>query len=187
MKYFRPLFLVSLLSTLIFSFEAFAKTPSSLHDLHTKDFEGKSVDLATYKGQVVLIVNTASKCGFTPQLGSLQKLQEKFGAKGFQVLAFPSNDFKQDAGTAQDSAAFAEKNYQTHFKMMDKVSVTGDKIDPVFKFLTTSYPTFPESVLWNFEKFLVNKEGKVIARYRSMTDPMDGKVVAEIEKALGQK
>lgn len=166
---------------------AFSKNPTSLHEIPTKDFDGKSFDLSKLKGQVLLVVNTASKCGFTPQLGGLQKLQQKYGNKGFQVLAYPSNDFKQDAGSAQESASFAEKNYQTSFKIMDKVSVTGNGIDPVFKFLTTSYPSFPETVLWNFEKFLIDKEGKVVARFRSMTDPTDPKVVSEIERLLGQK
>ncbi len=157
---------------------------TSLYTLKVKNFDGSVRDLAQYKGKVTLIVNTASKCGFTPQLKSLQTLQENYGQQGFQVLAFPSNDFKQDSG---DSQKFASDNYKVSFPLMERAPVTGDQIQPVFSFLTQSFPAIPQSVLWNFEKFLVDRNGKVRARYRSLTDPSEKSVRQEIEKLLAEK
>ncbi|MCE3010225.1 MAG: glutathione peroxidase [Proteobacteria bacterium] len=172
-----------LLFVMILSGSTFAES-NSIYSLKVKNFDGSVRELAQYRGKVTLIVNTASQCGFTPQLKSLQTLQEEYGSQGFQILAFPSNDFKQDAG---DSQKFASDNYKVTFPLMEKGPVTGNQIQPVFAFLTKSYPAIPQSVLWNFEKFLVDKNGIVRARYRSLTDPTEKSVRKEIEKLLAEK
>lgn len=157
----------------------------TLFDFKVKDIDGKDVDLAQYKGKVTLIVNTASACGFTPQMKDLQDLQTKYGAKGFTVLAFPSNDFKQDTGNNQEISKFAHDKYKITFPLMDKNPVTGVDKQPVYKFLTESKPgTLFTDVKWNFEKFLVGKDGKVIDRWSSMTSPTSESIVSKIEAAL---
>jgi glutathione peroxidase len=164
-----------------------ASTTSSktLFDFKAKDIDGKDVDLAQYKGKVTLIVNTASACGFTPQMKDLQDLQTKYGPKGFTVLAFPSNDFKQDTGSNQDISKFAHDKYKITFPLMDKNPVSGSDKQPVYKFLTESKPgiLFTE-VKWNFEKFLIGKDGKVIDRWSSTTSPTSDSIVSKIETAL---
>lgn len=157
----------------------------TLFDFKVKDIDGKNVDLAQYKGKVTLIVNTASACGFTPQMKDLQDLQTKYGPKGFTVLAFPSNDFKQDTGSNQDISKFAHDQYKVTFPLMDKNPVSGDSKQPVYKFLTESKSGFLFSdVKWNFEKFLVGKDGKVIDRWASTTSPSSDDIVKKIETAL---
>lgn len=158
---------------------------SSLFDFKVKNIKGKEIDLAQYKGKVTLIVNTASQCGFTPQMKDLQDLQTKYGPKGFSVIAFPSNDFKQDAGSNNEIEKFASDQYKITFPLMDKNPVSGDKKQPVYKFLTDSKSSFLfKEVKWNFEKFLVGKDGKVIARWSSMTSPASDEIVKKIETAL---
>lgn len=161
-------------------------TPAkTLFDFKVKDIDGKEVDLAQYKGKVTLIVNTASACGFTPQMKDLQDLQTKYGAQGFSVIAFPSNDFKQDTGSNEEISKFAHDKYKITFPLMDKNPVSGTQKQPVYQFLTEakSGVLFKE-VKWNFEKFLVGKDGKVIDRWASMTSPTSSDVVKKIETAL---
>lgn len=160
------------------------KNPT-LFDFKVKDIKGNDFDLAQYKGKVTMIVNTASACGFTPQLKDLQDLQTKFGAKGFSVLAFPSNDFKQDKGSNDEISKFATENYKITFPLMDKNPVSGEKKQPVFKFLTDSKSSFMfKEVKWNFEKFLVGKDGKVIDRWTSEVSPNSEEILRKIETAL---
>lgn len=157
----------------------------TLFDFKVKDIHGKDFDLAKQKGKVTLIVNTASACGFTPQMKDLQDLQTKYGPKGFTVLAFPSNDFKQDTGSNTEIEKFAVDTYKVTFPLMDKNPVAGDEKQPVYKFLTESKKGFLfTEVKWNFEKFLVGKDGKVIDRWSSMTSPTSDEVVKKIEAAL---
>jgi glutathione peroxidase len=157
----------------------------TLFDFKIKDINGKDVDLAQYKGKVTLIVNTASACGFTPQMKDLQELQTKYGPKGFTVLAFPSNDFKQDTGSNEEISKFAQDKYKITFPLMDKNPVTGADKQPVYKFLTDSKSGFMfKEVKWNFEKFLVGKDGKVIDRWASTTSPTSDDIVKKIETAL---
>lgn len=158
----------------------------SVYDFEVKDIESKTVSMKSFEGKVLLIVNTASKCGFTPQLKDLVDLQKEYGPRGLQILAFPSNDFNQDKGSNVDSKEFAEKNYQINFPLMDKNPVSGDKIQPIYQFMS-SQKGFPQAVMWNFEKFIVNNKGQVVERYRSMTNPSAPEVRALIEKLLAEK
>lgn len=167
---------------------ATASTPSSTQsffDFSATDIRGKKVHFTQYRGKVVLVVNTASECGFTPQLKDLEEIYKKYSAKGFTVLAFPSNDFKQEKGSADEVLKFAQKEYGITFPIFDKGFVTGDNKQPVYKFMIEQKPgiLFKE-VRWNFEKFLVNRKGQVIERWSSMTSPTAKSVVEKIEKAL---
>ncbi len=155
-----------------------------------KSLDGKEVDLSKYQGKVLLIVNTASKCGATPQYKDLQALHEKYKDKGLVVLGFPCNQFgAQEPGTAVQISEFCTKNYGVTFDMFDKIDVNGDNADPLYKYLT-SQKTKPKSagpVSWNFEKFLINRDGEVAARFATRTNPKSKEVVTAIEAELKQK
>lgn len=150
---------------------------------------GEAEALSKYKGKVLMVVNTASRCGYTPQYQGLQALQEKYGAKGFQVLAFPSNDFgSQEPGTAKEIKNFCETRYKVSFPLFEKGVVSGSHKQPLYAWLVANEPGAKKDstseVSWNFEKFLISKEGKVLARYRSSTSPDSDEVVRAIETAL---
>jgi glutathione peroxidase len=146
---------------------------------------GEKTSLADYKGKVVLIVNTASKCGLTKQYEALEALQDKYSEKGFTVLAFPCNDFgKQEPGTAEEIQTFCKTKFDVSFPLMAKISVKGDKQHPIYTALTGKEGIFPGNVTWNFGKFLIGKDGKAIARFEPRTKPESEEVVQAIEKAL---
>jgi glutathione peroxidase len=152
-----------------------------------KSLEGQDVDLSKYSGRVVLIVNTASKCGYTPQYKALQTLHERYGSKGLSVLGFPSNDFgNQEPGSDADIAAFCQKNFGVTFDMFAKVSVKGAGKAPLFEFLTNekTSPEFPGEIKWNFEKFLISKDGRIVARFRSGVSPTGDEMIRAIENEL---
>ncbi len=187
MKLFFTLALLFSMNTVLAAPDAksSANASPSLFDFNVKDINGKDVDLAQYKGKVTLVVNTASSCGFTPQMKDLQDLQSKYGPKGFTVLAFPSNDFKQDTGSNAEISKFAADKYKITFPLMDKGPVTGSDKQPIYKFLTDSKSSFMfKEVKWNFEKFLVGKDGKVIARWTSEVSPSSDDVIKKLETAL---
>lgn len=163
-------------------------TPSSAQsffDFSANDIRGKKIHFSQYRGKVVLVVNTASHCGFTPQLKDLEELYKKYSAKGFTVLAFPSNDFKQEKGDNREILKFTQKEYGVTFPIFDKGSVTGNHKQPVYKFMIEQKPgiLFTE-VHWNFEKFLINRQGKVIERWNSVTSPTSKSILEKLEKAL---
>jgi glutathione peroxidase len=147
-----------------------------------KDINGKEVDLSTYLGKTIMIVNVASKCGLTPQYKGLQALYEKFKDKNFEILGFPSNDFLgQEPGTEEEIKQFCELNYKVTFPLFSKIKVKkGEGQSELYKYLTSpeTNPGFAGEIEWNFQKFLVNKEGKVVKRYSPRTAP------EEIEKEL---
>jgi glutathione peroxidase len=148
---------------------------------------GKPVELSEYKGKVLLIVNTASRCGATPQYEDLQALHEKYSKEGLVVLGFPCNQFgKQEPGDSEQIATFCKKNYGVSFPMFAKVDVNGDEACDLFKYLTSelAYPQDAGKVKWNFEKFLVNREGKVVGRFRTSVNPSSKPVVEAIEREL---
>jgi glutathione peroxidase len=148
---------------------------------------GKPVNLSKYQGKVVLMVNVASKCGLTPQYKALEALHEKYAGKGLAVVGFPANNFgAQEPGTAEQIQEFCTVNYGVKFDMMAKVSVKGDDICDLYKFLTSPASGFPGEVTWNFGKFLVGKDGKVVARFDPKTAPDDAAVVKAIEAALAK-
>lgn len=157
-------------------------------DLTAIPFEtikGEKTSLADFKGKVVLVVNTASKCGLTKQYDALEALQDKYGKKGFTVLAFPCNDFgKQEPGTPEEIQTFCKTRFDVSFPLMAKISVKGDKQHPLYTALTGKEGVFPGNVKWNFGKFLIGKDGKAIARFEPRTKPESEEVVAAIEKAL---
>lgn len=148
------------------------------------DIDGKPADLATYRGKAVLIVNTASRCGFTPQYEALEAMAERYRARGFEVLAFPANNFMgQEPGTNEEIKTFCATRYKTSFPLFAKVSVKGKDIAPLYQWLTTSSP-FPGDIPWNFTKFLVAPDGRVVARFGPRTKPDDAEVIAALEPIL---
>jgi len=158
---------------------------STLGDFSAKRIDGETVSLKDYEGRVVLVVNTASKCGFTPQFTGLETVFQRFHDKGFVVLGFPCNQFlNQDPGSDSDIAQFCSLDYGVTFPMFAKIDVNGPDAHPLFQHLTQAAPGLlgSKKVKWNFTKFLVGKDGKVIDRYAPTTKPED--LVADIEKAL---
>jgi glutathione peroxidase len=158
---------------------------------HTvKDIDGKDVNLADYKGKVILVVNVASKCGLTPQYEGLQEVYEKYKDQGLVVLGFPANEFgKQEPGTDAQIKEFCVSKYSVTFPMFSKIVVKGDGIHPLYKFLTSkeTNPKFAGEIPWNFTKFLVDREGQVIARFDPKTTPESEDVTKAIEAALAAK
>ena len=162
------------------------KVPAALN-FTMNSIDGKSVDLSRYQGQVVLMVNVASQCGFTPQYAGLEELHKKYAAKGLRILGFPSNDFgEQEPGTNGEIAQFCKQNYGVEFDMFSKIVVKGQGQAALYKYLTT-LPKFPGQVDWNFEKFLVGRNGEVIGRFKSEVEPESNQLTAAIEKALSEK
>ncbi|MBX3609019.1 MAG: glutathione peroxidase [Hydrogenophaga sp.] len=159
-------------------------TPS-VYDFDALNTQGKTVPLADYRGQVLLIVNTASACGFTPQFAGLEKLHETYGAKGLAVLGFPCNQFgAQDPGSNEEIASFCQLNYGVSFPMMAKIDVNGGDAHPLYRWLTAEAPGLlgSKAIKWNFTKFLVGKDGQVIMRYAPQDAPE--KLKGDIEAAL---
>ncbi len=158
----------------------------SVYDFTVKTIDGADKSLADYKGQVLLIVNTASRCGFTPQYVGLEKLYERYKTKGFVILAFPANDFMgQEPGDNSTIKKFCELKYKVSFPLFSKISVRGSRMASLYQYLTTA-SGFNGSITWNFNKFLVDRQGRVIARFGSRTDPMDSKLEEDVLKALAR-
>jgi glutathione peroxidase len=154
-----------------------------------KDIDGKPVNLARYQGNVIMMINVASKCGNTPQYKGLQKLYDDNKDKGFVILGFPANDFgKQEPGTEKEIKAFCTDNYKVTFPLFSKIVVKGDDKDkaPLYKFLTDpkTDPKFGKDIDWNFAKFLVNRKGEIVARFPASTKPSDPAVMSAVEDAL---
>jgi glutathione peroxidase len=158
----------------------------NMHSISMPLNSGETISLADYKGKVVLIVNTASRCGFTPQYKGLEELYLRYKDRGFVVLAFPANNFMgQEPGSNAEIKGFCELKYKTTFPLFAKTSVRGADINPLFKYLTED-SAFKGPVSWNFNKFLVDGSGQVIARYESRVQPLDPEVILAIEKALSK-
>ncbi|SIN74430.1 glutathione peroxidase [Singulisphaera sp. GP187] len=181
---------LSLLSvTCVVSADEPAKKPTSVLSFQVNDIDGKPVDLSKYKGEVLLIVNTASQCGNTPQYEGLEAVYEKYKAQGFEVLAFPANEFgRQEPGTNAEIKTFCSTKYNVKFPLFSKIVVHGKGIHPVYKFLTEpeTNPKFAGPISWNFAKFLVNRKGEVVARFLPKDAPESATVTSEIEKALAE-
>jgi len=155
------------------------------YDFTVQDTHGKTQSLSQYKGKVVLVVNVASECGFTKQYKGLETLYKNYKAKGFEILAFPCNQFGgQEPGSAEEIQNFCSRNFGVTFPLFAKIDVNGDKADPLYVFLKKEASGFlgSQSIKWNFTKFLINKEGKVMERYGSSTKPAE--IAKEIEKLL---
>jgi glutathione peroxidase len=150
--------------------------PSSVYDFKLTNIDGRGFSLDQYRGKMLLIVNTASKCGYTPQYADLQKLADLYKDK-VVVIGFPENNFNQEPGANADIKSFCEKRYGVTFPLSEKVSVKGDDISPLFKYLTTApNPDFTGDIKWNFEKFLIDKDGKLIHRFRSPVTPLSHEI-----------
>lgn len=165
------------------------KVPAVLN-FKMKKLDGKEVNLADYQGKVVLFVNVASQCGLTPQYEGLEELHEKYAEKGLAIIGVPANEFaNQEPGTDAEIATFCKKNYGVKFDMMSKQVVKGKGICPLYKHLTSeeSDPKFAGDISWNFEKFLVSRDGEIVARFKPKVEPTADEVVEAIEAELAKK
>ena len=160
---------------------------ANISEFEVKDINLNEVKLSAYKGKVLLIVNVASKCGFTSQYAALQKVYDNYKDQGFEILGFPCNDFgSQEPGTNEEIKSFCSLNYGVTFPMFDKVHVKGKDQEPLFNLLTDNPVTGKSSIKWNFEKFIIDKEGNVVDRFRSATKPDSKKIISLIEKELSK-
>lgn len=161
--------------------------PTSVLEFTARNIDGQDVKLDTYKGKVLLITNVASKCGYTPQYEGLQAIYTRYKDRGLVVLGFPANNFLgQEPGTNEEIKTFCQLKYNVTFPMFSKISVKGNDIHPLYKFLTSkeTNPEFAGDITWNFNKFLVDRSGKVIARFATKEKPEGELIVQAIEKAL---
>jgi glutathione peroxidase len=159
---------------------------TTLSDFSATAIDGQDIDLSSYDGKVVLVVNTASKCGLTPQFEGLQQLHEQYGERGFTVLGFPCDQFAhQEPGDEAEIAEFCQSNYGVSFQMFSKIDVNGDNAHPLFKWLREQKSgVMGNKIKWNFSKFLIGREGDVLDRYAPTTEPK--KLTEDIEKALAE-
>ena len=174
----------------------FNPTPSepvnaaSVYDFTLKDIDGNDVKLDKYKGSVLMVVNTASRCGYTPQYEGLQKIYEKYKDRGFVVLGFPANNFMgQEPGTEKEIKEFCTLKYNVTFPMFSKISVTGSDQHPLYGYLTNkkTNPEFGGDISWNFNKFLIGRDGQIVGRFGSKDKPEDPNVTALIENSLDKQ
>ncbi len=176
--------------TALAAFATEGRAADSVLDFNMKDIDGKEVDLSKYKGDVILIVNVASKCGYTPQYADLEEVYEKYKDQGFTILAFPANEFgAQEPGTNAEIKSFCTKNYGVTFPVFSKIVVKGEGMHPLYSFLTSEKtdPKFSGDIPWNFTKFLVDRDGKVVARFKPGDKPDSELVTKAIESALAEK
>src|SRR3989338_2371633 len=178
-------FLKTLLALFVLCFMAQqALAEEGIYSFTAKTIDGQEKNLGDYKGKLLLVVNTASKCGYTPQYKTMEELYQKYNAKGFEILAFPANNFRsQEPGTNEEIKNFCALQYKTTFPLFSKISVKGDDIHPLYQYLT-SQSGFEGPISWNFNKFLISPDGHVLARFDSKTDPMSAEIISAVEKNL---
>lgn len=161
---------------------------TAVYDVPLKDIDGKTSSLKDYKGKVLLVVNVASKCGLTPQYKALEALHQKYKDQGFSVLGFPCNDFSgQEPGSNEEIKQFCSSKYNVSFPMFDKLHVKGAEQHPLYAALSGKESPFPGDVKWNFGKFLISRDGKILQRFEPKTTPDSPEVTAAIEAALAKK
>ena len=178
---------LTMVSMVAFAQAGEGEKPASIYDFTVTDIDGQTVSLADYKGKVLLIVNVASECGYTPQYEGLQKIYSKYREMGFVVLGFPANNFNgQEPGTDAEIKEFCTTNYGVEFPMFSKISVKGEDIHPLYKFLISEEGSGEDAgeITWNFNKFLIDPSGKVIARFATKDKPESKEVVTAIQNAL---
>ena len=181
MKTFALLLAVSFMKT-------FATHAASIYDVPVKDIDGKATDLSAYKGKVILIVNVASKCGFTPQYTALEATYKKYSDHGFVILGFPCNQFgAQEPGSDEEIKQFCTSKYAVTFPMFDKLEVNGANRHPLYVLLAGDTSPFPGNIKWNFTKFIIGKDGKILNRFDSKVKPGSPEITAAIETALAAK
>lgn len=167
---------------------ASAQTKTSLYDIPLKDIDGKDASLKAYQGKVLLVVNVASKCGFTPQYEALQAVHKKYEGQGFTVLGFPCNDFgAQEPGTPEEIKQFCSSKYSVTFPLFGKLHVKGEEQHPLYAALTGKESPYPGPIKWNFGKFIIGKDGKILKRFDSKVTPDSPEVTSAIEAALAAK
>jgi glutathione peroxidase len=165
----------------------YSDTTTDFRDIVFKTIDGDDASLADFAGDVILIVNVASKCGYTPQYGELEELYERYLEEGFVVIGFPANNFaNQEPGTDSEIKEFCTENYGVTFPMMAKISVDGDDINPLYKYLTTE-SNFDGPIKWNFTKFLLSRDGEVVARFEPKVEPLSDEVVDAVKEQLGDE
>ena len=165
-----------------------AASAGSIYDIPLKDINGKDTTLAAYKGKVLLIVNVASRCGYTPQYKGLEALYKKYSDQGFAVLGFPCNQFGgQEPGTDAEIVQFCTSKYDVTFPLFDKIEVNGANRHPLYVMLAGPDSPFPGDITWNFNKFLIGKDGKILKRFDSKATPESPEVTQAIEAALAAK
>ena len=187
----RPTVLISMISLLILSSLLTAqqkeKTPVEKKDLYSftmKTIDGKDKPLAEYKGKVLLVVNVASFCGYTPQYKDLEEVYQKYKEKGFVILGFPANNFgRQEPGSDEEIKTFCDTKYNVTFDLFSKISVKGDDQHPLYQYITKDSP-FPGDVKWNFQKYLVDRKGNIVATFSSRIKPTAENVIQQIELLL---
>ncbi len=159
----------------------------NIKQITVKDIDGKSVNLSDYKGKVLLIVNVASYCGFTKQYTGLEQIYKQYKDKGFEILAFPCNQFgQQEPGTNEEIKNFCSSKFDVTFKLFDKIDVNGKDKSPLYEVLTNNEVTGKADIKWNFEKFLIDKDGNVVSRYSSKVEPASKELTSAIEKELAK-
>ncbi|MBK7631413.1 MAG: glutathione peroxidase [Ignavibacteriales bacterium] len=159
----------------------------NISSISVKDIDGKSVNLFDYKGKVLLIVNVASYCGYTKQYSGLEEIYKKYKDKGFEILAFPCNQFgEQEPGTNEEIKNFCSSKFDVTFKLFDKIDVNGKDKSPLYSVLTDNEVTGKSDIKWNFEKFLIDKNGNVVSRYSSKVEPKSKELTSAIEKELAR-
>lgn len=179
---------IALLLALLFVQVVLAETSGSLYDIPLKDIDGKDTSLKAYQGKVLLVVNVASKCGYTPQYTALESVHKKYQDKGFTVLGFPCNDFgHQEPGTPEEIKTFCSSKYDVTFPLFAKLHVKGAEQHPLYAALTGAQSPFPGDIKWNFGKFVISRDGKVLARFDSKVKPDSPEITSAIESALAQK
>ena len=163
------------------------KMPEKISDIVVKDMNGNDVKLSDYSGKVLLIVNVASECGYTPQYKGLQEIYFKYNEKGFEILAFPCNDFGgQEPGTNNEIKEFCSVNYGVNFTLFDKITVLGENKEPLYDRLINNPTTENGDIRWNFEKFLIAKDGSIVKRFRSKVEPQSEEMISAIETELAK-
>jgi len=180
----KTVFILSLLALLATT--GVAQDDQGVHSFTMTTIDGEAKSLSEYDGEVLLLVNTASKCGFTPQYASLEKLYRKYKDQGLRILGFPANNFGgQEPGTDEQIQEFCSTTYDVTFDMFSKISVAGEDVHPLYAYLTQQ-SGFGDEIKWNFTKFLVDRTGTVVARFNTRVDPLDAKVIEAVEKSLGE-
>ncbi len=193
-KFFSNFIYVSILITLLLHHQTHAvknqthdKMNNNISKITVKDINGQEVNISDYNGKVLLIVNVASYCGFTKQYSGLEEIYREYKDQGFEILAFPCNQFgNQEPGTNEEIKNFCSSKFDITFKLFDKIDVNGKDQSPLYSILTNNEVTGNSEIKWNFEKFLIDKNGNVIARYLSKVDPKSEELISMIEKELNK-
>jgi len=178
----------TLIASLVFAVTIFAKSMAPVQEIALKDIDGKPTNLGAFAGKTVLLVNVASKCGYTPQYEQLEAVYKKYKDRGFTVVGVPCNDFgSQEPGTNDEIKQFCSSKYDVTFPLMDKIHVKGPEQHPLYAYLTGKDAAFPGDIKWNFGKFLIGPDGKILKRWDSAVKPDSKEVTEAIEASLAKK